>query len=205
MKILIISPHTDDGELGCGGSIAKLSKDNEVYYVALINAYQSVPIGLPGNTLEFEAKQATSILGIKQDNFMVLDFDVRRTHEQRQRLLDELLNIRDAMKPDLIFTPSVNDIHQDHQTVSQEAIRAFKHSSILGYELPWNNYTFNPQCYIKLEQTHIDLKLLALECYESQKDKPYMKPEYIESLASTRGLQINCKYAEAFEVIRWIM
>ena len=101
--------------------------------------------------------------------------------------------------------PSLNDLHQDHTTIAQEGLRAFKKTSILGYELPWNNLNFSTQCFVKITELNLDRKLKALSCYESQKFRDYASEEYIRSLARTRGTQIGKKYAEVFEVIRWII
>jgi len=75
----------------------------------------------------------------------------------------------------------------------------------LGYELPWNNLNFTNNCHIKLEREHIEAKMNALACYKSQASRNYMNEEYFFGLAKTRGIQINSNYAEAFELIRWII
>ena len=101
--------------------------------------------------------------------------------------------------------PSPNDLHQDHHTVAEECMRAFKETSILAYELPWNNISFNTQAFVKLEKRHIEKKVHALHAYNSQKKRSYLNEEFIFSWARTRGVQIKISYAETFEVIRWII
>ena len=101
--------------------------------------------------------------------------------------------------------PSLNDIHQDHSTIAQEGLRAFKNTTILGYELIWNNLTFATTSFVKLEKKYIQAKCDALKEYKSQDGRDYMNEEFIFALARTRGVQIGCKYAESFEVIRWVM
>jgi LmbE family N-acetylglucosaminyl deacetylase len=101
--------------------------------------------------------------------------------------------------------PSLTDLHQDHATISQEALRAYKTNSILSYELPWNNISFDTTCFIPLEENHIRKKIDALAQYESQKHRPYANEEFLRGLARTRGVQISERYAEVFEVVRWIM
>ena len=205
-RILILAPHTDDGELGCGGSIARfLEEGKEVYYVAFSTAEDSVPEGLPKNILETEVKEATKILGIPSSNLIIYKFQVRKLNYVRQEILEELVKMKREIKPDLVFIPSPNDLHQDHQTVAIEGIRAFKQVSILGYELPWNNIKFNTQAFIKLEDRHIIKKIEALKAYKSQSFRDYLTEDFIWSLAKTRGVQIGSKYAETFEVIRWVM
>ncbi|RLI78395.1 PIG-L family deacetylase [Archaeoglobales archaeon] len=205
-KILVLSPHTDDGELGCGGSIARFVEEgSDVYYVALSACEESVPEYLPIDILKREVKKATKVLGIDNSNLLIYEFDVRSFPSFRQEILDTLIKIREEIKPDTIFTPSSFDTHQDHRVTREETLRAFKVCTILGYEQPWNNITFDTTAFIKLKEKHIVKKIEALNCYESQKDRTYLNEEFIRSLAKTRGVQINSDYAEAFEVIRWII
>jgi len=205
-RILVLAPHTDDGEFGCGGSIAKFIKEGkDVFYVAFSTAEDSVCEGYPKNILETEVREATKILGINPNNLIIYKFQVRKLNYVRQEILEELVKIRNEIKPDLIFIPSPNDLHQDHYTVATEGMRAFKQISILAYELPWNNITFHTQSFIKLEEYHLIKKIEALKAYKSQQDRFYSNEEFIRSLAITRGTQISVRYAEAFEVIRWVI
>jgi len=205
-KVLILSPHTDDGELGCGGSIARFVEEGlEVYYVALSACEKSVPDEYPQDILKKEVKRATKVLGIDNSNLLLFDFEVREFPLLRQKILDTLIEIREEIHPDTVFTPSSFDTHQDHRVTREETLRAFKKCTIFGYEQPWNNITFDTTAFIRLEERHIAKKVEALNCYESQKDRIYLNEEFIRSLARTRGVQINSRYAEAFEVIRWII
>ncbi|MCL5021658.1 MAG: PIG-L family deacetylase [Bacteroidetes bacterium] len=205
-RILILAPHTDDGELGCGGSIARLTEEgHDVYYAAFSTAEQSLPPGFPPDTLEVEVKAATKVLGINGSNLIIYKHEVRKLNYIRQEILEEMVQLRKDIKPTLIFMPSPNDLHQDHHTVSEEGVRAFKTSSILGYELLWNNISFNTQSFMLSLPPHIRGKLNALKEYKSQYQRKYLTKEFIEGWARTRGTQINAEYAEAFEVIRWII
>lgn len=204
--ILVLAPHTDDGELGAGGTIHKLlSAGKEVYYVAFSTAEESVPEGFPNNILSAEVKEATKTLGIKKENLIIFDYQVRKLNYVRQEILEKLIVIKKEINPDLIFMPSLHDIHQDHTTVAQEGLRAFKDTSILGYELLWNNLSFDTTCFVRLNKDNIEAKFNALQCYKSQSSRDYMTKDFIFSHAITRGVQARNKYAEAFEVIRWII
>ena len=203
-KILIVSPHTDDGELGCGGSVAKFIEQGlDVEYVALSCCEKSVPPQFPADILSREVKAATKVLGIKEP--ILFGFDVREFPRQRQEILDALIRLRNQVQPDVVFAPSRFDTHQDHKTTIEEVMRAFKKCTILGYEQPWNNITFNTLAFIPLDETHVQKKIKALHCYETQKDRPYVSESFIRGLAVTRGTQIEEKYAEAFEVIKWVI
>ncbi len=205
-KVLILAPHTDDGELGCGGTISRfLEEGKEIYYIVFSIAEDSVPQGFPKNILELEVREATKILGIPPSNLIIYKYQVRKLNYVRQEILEELVKIKKEINPSLIFILSPNDLHQDHQTVAMEGMRTFKQVSILGYELPWNNIKFNTQAFIKLEERYMIKKIEALKAYKSQSSRDYLNEDFIWSLARMRGVQIGAKYAEAFEVIRWVI
>lgn len=205
-KVLVLAPHTDDGELGCGGTIARLvEQGKDVYYAAFSTARQSLPSGFPDDTLKREVPVATKRLGIPAENLFIYDYEVRKLNYSRQEVLENLVHLKRTLSPDLVFMPSLHDIHQDHSTVAQEGLRAFKDRTVLGYELIWNNLTFNTECFMKLEERHVRTKAHALEAYESQRGRPYMSEEFILSLARTRGVQIGADFAECFEVLRWVL
>lgn len=203
-RILILSPHTDDGELGCGGSIAKFVEERKnVYYAAFSCCEKSVPEGYPCDILKKEVKKATGVLGTEDP--ILYDFEVREFPRLRQEILDVMIDIRRELRPEIVFTPSSFDTHQDHKTITDEALRAFKKCTILGYEQPWNNITFHTLAFVPLEERHVNKKIEALNCYETQKHRSYLSRDFIRGLAITRGTQIEEKYAEAFEVLRWVM
>lgn len=205
-KALVLAPHTDDGEFGCGGTIHKLVEQGcEVHYAAFSVCELSIPDGLPKDILEVEVKEATKALGIHKENLHIFKYPVRTFPENRQPILEDLIKLRKEINPDLVLLPSPNDIHQDHYTISIEGTRAFKNTTLLGYEIIWNNLTINTQCFNILEKRHIDKKIEALDCYKSQKGRNYANSEFIKSLACIRGTQIGAQYAEVFEVIRQIL
>jgi len=201
--VLVLAPHTDDGELGLGGTIHKLiSMGKEVYYAAFSTAEQSVPEGFPKDILKHEVKKATARLGIKPENLFIYNYEVRKLNYVRQEILEEMIKVRNRVCFDLVFLPSNHDIHQDHAVIAQEGVRAFKNTTILGYELIWNNLSFNTQCFVRLSKENIDAKVSALQEYKSQGKRNYLSSDFIFSLAKTRGVQVGCEYAESFEVVR---
>lgn len=204
-KILVLAPHTDDGELGCGGLISKaVNVGATVYYAAFSTADESVPSNFPSNQLEIEVRNATKIIGIASENLFVFKHTVRKLNYVRQEILEQLISLRDLIQPDIVLLPSQKDIHQDHQTITSEGVRAFKNCTVLGYELIWNNLSFTTDYFCVLSEGEVNKKIEALKAYKTQEGKSYMSPDFIRSLAVVRGTQINEKFAEAFEVIRWI-
>jgi len=204
--ILILAPHTDDGELGCGGLISYYTeKGVEVYYAAFSNAHISLPPEFPKDTLIREVTAATEILGIPNKNLFLYDFPVRHFPENRQAILQQMIELRTEIAPQLVLCPSLSDVHQDHQTIAKEALRCFKKQSILCYEEPWNNISFSTNCFIQLDERHLKKKIEALKCYRSQEHRAYINADSIRALAITRGTQLEGGYAESFEVVRWML
>lgn len=205
-RVLVLAPHTDDGEFGCGGTIAKfIEEGHDVMYAAFSACQQSVLPQFPSDILITEVKAATKVLGIKSENLLLFDYDVRTFGYRRQDILDDLIRIRQDFNPQLIFMPDLADVHQDHSTVATEGLRAFKFASILSYELPWNNLSFTTSSFVHLDETHVQTKVNALKEYQSQAHRPYSDEDFLRSVARTRGVQIGTKYAEAFNIVRWII
>ncbi len=202
-RALVLAPHTDDGEFGCGGTMARMVEAGvDVRYVAFSIATRSLPEGFPPDTLAREVREATGELGIPSGNLTVHDFDVRTFPEHRQEILELLVECWEEWRPDVVFQPSHHDIHQDHRTIADEGLRAFKRTTILGYEIPWNNFDFSYQCYFALERSHVERKAAALARYASQAHRRYSDPEYIWNVARTHGINVNREYAEVFQVYR---
>ena len=137
--------------------------------------------------------------------FICLKFEVRTFPQHRQEILDYLYKLNKELRPDIVFAPSIHDVHQDHRVIAEEARRAFKRTTLLSYELPWNNITFDTTAFVPIPPSHLLRKQMALQCYESQGHKEYFAKNFIESMAIMRGVQINQPLAEAFEVVRWIL
>lgn len=204
-NVLVLAPHTDDGEFGCGGTIAKLIREGaNVHYIAFSACEQSVLPQFPPDILIKELKEATNVLGIERNNLHLLKYEVRTFNYKRQDILDDLIKFKKQINPDLVLMPSLEDVHQDHSTIANEALRAFKFTNILCYEMPWNNFNFSTTCFFSLSEEDLKLKIEALKKYKSQSHRSYANEEFIKSLAVTRGVQIGGMYAEVFEVIRLI-
>jgi LmbE family N-acetylglucosaminyl deacetylase len=202
LRVLALSPHTDDIEFGCGGTISKLvAQGHDIYVAAFSDCKNSLHPDLKPNTLIEEATKSSKILKVK--DLKILGYKVRYFSDNRQAILEDMVMMNKTIKPDLVFVPVSTDIHQDHQTIHNEAKRAFKQCNMLGYELPWNNIVITTNFFVRLEEKHIDTKTKAVMAFKSQAGRNYCNEKFIKSLAITRGTQIGCTYAEAFELIKW--
>lgn len=205
-KILVLAPHPDDAEFSSGGSIARWVEEGaEIRYMVFSPCSISLPENYSGEDIFNEQKRAAKRLGVKEENITFFDFPVRRFPNHRQEILEELVKMGKAYKPNIVLIPNSNDVHQDHHTIYEEGVRAFKTSCILGYELAWNNFTFDNDFYIKLTQGQINKKVEAISEYQSQSFRDYLDGELFINLAKLRGFQINANFAECFELIRWVL
>ena len=114
---------------------------------------------MPLDTLKNEFLSVVSYLGLSENQYEICTYPVRNFNLHRQEILEKLVSIRRDIKPDVVIGPSLHDVHQDHQVIANEMVRAFKTSaSILCYELPWNHTEFENQCFSKLNRAHIEKK-----------------------------------------------
>ncbi len=198
--ILAIAPHLDDIELGVGGTIHKLKDDNEIHYLGL-----SMPPLVERDSFMKEFWESATHLGFSKDRMTLKDYDPRDLFKDRMEILQLFYDTNMALKPDIVFAPNSQDIHQSHQVVHQEARRAFKFSTILGYELPWNSMSFNMDLFIELADVNVEAKQASINSFESQKSRLFFSNDIITDLAKLRGKQIGKEYAECFEVTRIII
>lgn len=202
-KVLVLAAHTDDVEFGCGGTVTRmLAEKREVHY-AVFSEMTTSPDWPPG-TSSRELDAARKALGFEgQENLNKWNFPIRKLPMFRQEILEILIQFRDGLKPDLVLAPSLHDTHQDHHTVAEEAVRAFRQQTLLGYECPWNNFSFDFQAFAKLMDTQAKRKIAACCCYESQSHRAFTDANFIWGQLRARGQMVGMEYAEAFEVYRW--
>jgi len=199
LKILALSPHTDDAELGCGGTLHALADQGATVLIVAFTA--------PTPRLRTEFHRAAKALH-PDIEARLLSYQRRLFPETRQAILDDIIKLRGEPGDwDIVFVPSPWDVHQDHQVIYAEALRTFKSSptAIYAYEQPWNQVKNETTAYSPLQRSDIDAKLAALKEYHSQAYKPYFDPYLIEGIAHIRGMQCGSLYAEAFHAIRTII
>jgi len=188
MTYLFLSPHPDDVELTCGGTISKLKSD---VHIAVFS-----DCDLPDG----EVSRAHDVLNVISHYFY---FDRRTFPDQRQGILDALIDLRDRLTPDVVFIPDMSDVHQDHQVIAMEGLRAFKMSSdIISYSHPHNQINGYCNYFVSLTDEDLENKIKALDQYKSQVDRFYFNPEAVRGVARYYGVQCQTKYAEAFKIIR---
>jgi LmbE family N-acetylglucosaminyl deacetylase len=198
--ILAIAPHLDDVELGCGATVYHLNKTNAVYYVGL-----SLPPLVERERLMQEFYQATACLKLDPARFILRDYNPRNLFDARADILQLLYDLNKSLQPALVLVPNSNDMHQSHEVVYAEARRAFKYTSVLGYELPWNSTHFSTDVFITLDAEAVAAKVAAINAYKTQMERVFFANNIVEDLARVRGKQVGHDYAECFELVRLIV
>ena len=207
-RVLVMSPHTDDAELGCGGTMARwMDEGAELFAAVFSTAEESLPPGSKPYRLKDECQHALDEFRIPEENRFLYDFPVRKLSYHRQEVLEEMVKLARAVAPEVVLVPSGADLHQDHAVVHQESVRAFRYTTMLGYELPWNHITFSTHAFVVLDEKHLRRKWAALTRYQSQLEvaRPYFRYEFVESMARVRGAQVKAEYAEAYEAVRVLL
>lgn len=213
-RILVFAPHNDDEVLGVGGTMAIMSKSNELFVCEVTSS--KVPESL--QRLRGEAKKAHSLLGVKETFF--LDLPVVGIKGVNQREVNKKFDdVVAAVKPHIVFIPHEGDLHTDHIETANAAMVALRPANnpqleaILSYETlsetEWNTpnlkNVFTPNIWVDI--THgIEAKKNAMLCYESQL-REYPHPRSIRAifaLAQYRGSNIGVNYAESFMLLRGI-
>ena len=204
-RALVLAPHTDDGEFGCGGTIARLVEAGaEVHYHAFSSASRSLPDGFPADTLVHEARAATSQLGIPERTSPSTTSTCAHSRPCARRSSRSWSPRTPSCEPELVLMPSLGDIHQDHETIAREGLRAFKRTTLLGYEIPWNCFASAARLRGAGAPPHRRQGGRA-RALQSQQHRNYANEEYVRNLARTHGIESGRELAEVFEVYRWIL
>lgn len=196
----------DDVELGCGGLIKSLEHKSEVWVLALSQDRKDSS----GNIQEVrdleEQYLALKHLGVPKERLIVSEgIPGQLFPEFRQQILEEMYRVKQRISPDIIITPSQNDVHQDHRTVCQSAKKAFSRTTHLCYEIINATDGFRPYVYFELTPEALHAKTQAVNAYKSQHNPgttsgDYFSAEIVKSLAVARGARMGMVLAECFEV-----
>ena len=200
--IFAIAPHLDDVELGVGGTLHYLASENnnKIYYIGL-----SMPPSVDEPIFMEEFRRSTKNLQIDSSRIILKKYDPRNLFESRIDILQFFYDLNKEYKPDIVFIPNSKDIHQSHEVAYAEARRAFKFSTLLGYELPWNSMEFDMDVFITLREEDVIAKINSINAYKTQSSRLFFSNDIVGDLARVRGKQINRTYAECFELIRMII
>ena len=199
-KVFFIGAHPDDIELGCGALIANIINDVEVFCITLSDNQKNPVLKNVVN----ECNESMHSLGVDKDHRFLESFETRRFKHDRQEILEYLLSMNRKYQPDTVFVHTNSDLHQDHQTVTQESLRAFRGISLFGYDVIRSSHGFSPKLLIEVNEFDVERKIKALACYQTYQDKYYFSPELTRAILIRNGALAERKYAEGFNIFRII-
>lgn len=198
-RILVIGAHPDDVEIACGATIARLSDAGHTIQGMVMTRGE---MGGNAQVRPDEARSGARFLGL--DRVRVLDFPDTRLHEHVVELIGAIESVIQEFKPEIIFTHSLHDRHQDHRAVHEATLRAARTiGTILCYEGPSATPEFQPTFFVDIGD-YIDVKIESIKEHWDQHTKPYVQPERVRGTAIFRGGQAGCRYAEGFEIVRML-
>lgn len=199
-KVCFIGAHPDDIEIGCGALIAHISGQTEVRCVTLSDNQKNP---LLTNVVK-EHYQSMAVLGVPRENVIVGQFETRRFPQARQEILEYLIDLNKDFKPEIVFVHTKSDIHQDHATITQEALRAFRGTTVLGFDVIRSSYGFFPSFLVEVTEADVEKKIAALAQYHTYDSKYYFNPDVTRATLIRHGALAERKFAEGFDILRII-
>jgi LmbE family N-acetylglucosaminyl deacetylase len=122
--------------------------------------------------------------------------------DARQEILEYFLQLRKDFKPDLILTHSRQDVHQDHNTMTDEALRAFRGITVLGFDVVRSSHGFFPHFLVEVTEEDVQKKIEALACYETYRDRYYFNSDLTRSIMVRHGALAEVPFAEGLDILR---
>lgn len=197
-RVLFLGAHPDDIELGAGALIAHIIGQTEVFCVTLSDNAKNPELV---NVLT-EHLNSMRVLGVPEDHIFIQAFETRRFPHVRQEILEYLFQLNRTYNPDIVFTHTLADIHQDHKTVTEEALRAFRGTTVLGFDVLRSSYGFFPNFLVEVTAEDVERKLAALAEYKTYRSKYYFDPQITRATLIRHGALAERLYAEGFDILR---
>ena len=197
LSVLCLGAHSDDIEIGAGGTILSLIASG-----VRLSAHWCVLSGGGARAAEAKASAEAFLRGAREYHVDIAAFDDSFFPDQSRSIKEWLLGIRGRSTPDVIFTHTRHDAHQDHREVNQLTWNVFRDHLILEYEIPkWDGDLCQPNVYVPLAREVLDRKISLLNThFGSQRSKDWFDRETFQGLARLRGMECRAPdlHAEAF-------
>jgi LmbE family N-acetylglucosaminyl deacetylase len=197
-RVLFLGAHPDDIELGCGALLHHIVKQTDVLCVTLSDNQQNPNL----KNVKDEHYASMAVLGIPEEKIVFGPFTTRVFPNSRQEILEYFLQLRRDFKPDLIFVHSRQDVHQDHNTMTDEALRAFRGITVLGFDVVRSSYGFFPHFLVEVSEEDVNKKIEALSKYETYRNIYYFNSELTRSIMVRHGALAEVPFAEGFDILR---
>ena len=197
-RVLFLGAHPDDIEIGCGALIHNIVNKTEILCVTLSDNQKNPDLKKVKN----EHLESMKVLGVPEEKVVFGPFETRVFPDSRQDILEYFLKLRKEFKPDLIFTHSKQDVHQDHNTMTDEALRAFRGITVLGFDVVRSSYGFFPHFLVEVTEEDVNKKIEALSQYATYQDRYYFNAELTRSIMVRHGALAERPFAEGFDILR---
>ncbi|HET9589198.1 MAG TPA: PIG-L family deacetylase [Anaerolineales bacterium] len=197
-SVLFLGAHPDDIELGCGALLHHIANKTEILCVTLSDNQKNPDL----KNVKDEHYRAMDVLGVPREKIIFGPFTTRVFPDARQEILEYFLKLRGEFGPDLIFVHSRQDVHQDHLTMTDEALRAFRGITVLGFDVVRSSYGFFPHFLVEVTEEDVNKKIEALSCYETYRDRYYFNSELTRSIMVRHGALAERPFAEGFDILR---
>jgi LmbE family N-acetylglucosaminyl deacetylase len=197
-KICFIGAHPDDIELGCGAFISNITGKTDILCVTLSDNQKNPVLS---NLVE-EHQHSMAILGVPGDHVRLESFVTRRFPELRQEILEYLYRLNREYQPDIVFTHTRADIHQDHQQTTEEVLRAFRGTTVLGFDALRSSYGFFPHFLVEVSAADVERKIQSLSAYSTYNDKYYFSEAVLRATLIRHGALAERQFAEGFDILR---
>lgn len=197
-KVLFLGAHPDDIEIGCGALIHHIVQQTEILCVTLSDNQKNPDLK---NVMD-EHFRSMQVLGVSEERIVLGPFQTRVFPNSRQEILEYFLQLRKDFQPDLIFTHSKQDVHQDHNTMTDESLRAFRGITVLGYDVVRSSHGFFPHFLVEVTEEDVNAKIKALAEYETYRDRYYFNAELTRSIMVRHGALAERPFAEGFDILR---
>jgi LmbE family N-acetylglucosaminyl deacetylase len=197
LKLLCLGAHSDDIEIGCGGTVLRLAEEIEEFEVRWI-VFSATEI----RAAEARASAAAFLGSVAAKQIEVFGFRDGYFPFQGAEIKDCFERIRHEFDPSLIFTHWQGDAHQDHRLLSQLTFNTFRNHMILEYEIPkLENDMGSPGFFVPLARAQLQRKVdTILHHFTSQRSRSWFSEETFKALARLRGIGCNARegVAEAY-------
>jgi LmbE family N-acetylglucosaminyl deacetylase len=197
-SLLFLGAHPDDIELGCGAFISDLIGKADIHCMTFSDNQKNPDL----LHLVGEHYDSMHQLGLTDDQIELGQFETRRFPDFRQEILEKMLALRRQYQPEIVFVHTSQDIHQDHQTVTQEATRAFRGTTVLGFDVLRSSYGFFPHFLAEVSEQAVENKIAALNKYTTYSNRYYFSPDIMRATAIRHGALAERPFAEGFDIIR---
>jgi len=198
--IFFVGAHPDDIEIGAGALIANLKGKSKIFCITLSDNQKNPQL----KNVSAEHTNSMRILGVDAPHDYLCEFETRRFQQVRQDILEYLYSLNKKHKPDAVFVHTDADLHQDHRVVTEESLRAFRGTSVFGFDVIRSSHGFFPSVLLEVSERDVQMKIKALAAYETYADKYYFSPELTRAILVRNGSLAEKRFAEGFNIFRMI-